>query len=106
MLGLHFTFSRNPTTPLRERRRRRWADTVSTVCAVLGMTLAEAARQIEQFPLGARPYIIAASAAFGAIAVIERLERRHDYQRYVERVREQSDASRTTYIGGKDGGTE
>lgn len=94
MLGLHFTFSRQPTAPLRERRRRRWADTVSTFCAVMGFALAEMAKSIDQFPLGARPYIVAASAAFGAIAIIERLERRHDYKRYVRRQQCMSDAER------------
>lgn len=87
MMMPYRTFSRRSGTPLKERRRRRWSDTVATFAAVAGVVLDQAARRdADLFPPSWRPYILAASLAFMVIATVERIERRHDYNRYVRRI--------------------
>lgn len=84
----HRTFSRRNHAPIKERRRRRWSHTLADWGTVAGIVLDQLARQGEILPPTWRPYVLAAAAAFGLTAVMERIERRRDYERYVRRLAE------------------
>lgn len=93
---IHRTFTRRTATPIRERRRRRWSDTFATIAAIAGVALDQAARSVEAFPPSWHPYIRAAALAFGAVAMLERIERRHDYKRYVRRITRETTSNETS----------
>ena len=92
MFGIRF--SRSSTTPIRERRRRRWSDVVATWLTIGGVVLDQAARQADIFPPSWSPYIRTAAFAFGLTAVLERVERHRDARRYLQRLNDDASARR------------
>jgi hypothetical protein len=81
-------FTEENAIPVRDRRRKRkanrWGALLGTAGVVL-VVLADA-RVIVIFPLAWHPYIVGGGLVAGALGLLDRLERRADARRYLDRL--------------------